>query len=167
MSFANDDMPLVSNILPVINRAGTIRRCIDSLLAQDYPNFEIIVQDAASTDGTLEILKSYGDKIQLFSEPDSGPEEGRCRAKKRAKGDIVSYCYSDEEFSRTLCLGLLLSLKKTQRQLWYMAMLIVQINLGEFMMWFDRRNGIINDISVLRLQAQCVVCFFTMSGVVL
>ncbi|MEK6755342.1 MAG: glycosyltransferase, partial [Bacteroidota bacterium] len=70
----NDRYPLVSILCPCKNREKTIRRCINSILVQDYPSIEIIVQDGASTDGTLEILQSYGQRIQLISEPDSGPE---------------------------------------------------------------------------------------------
>lgn len=51
--------PLVSVGLPVYNGASLIRRALDSLLAQDYPNFELIVSDNASTDGTWDILQEY------------------------------------------------------------------------------------------------------------
>ena len=49
--------PLISICIPARNEAGNIRRCVESLLAQTYPNFEIIVLDDRSTDGTGEILE--------------------------------------------------------------------------------------------------------------
>ena len=63
--------PLVSIICTSKNGVQTIRRCIDSVLAQDYPHVEFVVQDGASTDGTLDILREYGDRIKLAAEPDT------------------------------------------------------------------------------------------------
>ena len=93
----NGEYPLVSVLSFVKNAARSIRRSIESLLAQDYPNVEIIVQDGASTDGTLEILESYGDKINLVSEPDSSPLDGFSRALARITGEFFGSCLSDEE----------------------------------------------------------------------
>jgi len=93
----NKSYPLVSIFCMCKNRRNTIRRCIDSILAQDYPNIEIIVQDGASTDGTLEILQGYGDKIELVSEPDSSPDDASARAFARIKGEFFGSCLSDEE----------------------------------------------------------------------
>jgi len=89
--------PLASIFCFCKNRVRSIGKAIDSLLAQTYPNIEIIVQDGASTDGTLEVLQSYGDKIKLVSEPDSGPGEGFKRAFLRCSGDYIGSCLSDEE----------------------------------------------------------------------
>jgi len=96
-SQVNDNYPLVSILCLCKNRAHTIRRCIDSILAQDYPHVEIIVQDGASTDGTLEILRGYGEKIRLVSEPDSGPEDAFGRLLTRIRGEFFGSCLSDEE----------------------------------------------------------------------
>lgn len=89
--------PLVSVLCFCRNCVHTIQKCIDSIIAQDYPNLEIIVQDGASTDGTLEILREYCEKIKLVSEPDSGPEEGFIRTFSRITGDYFCFCLSDEE----------------------------------------------------------------------
>jgi len=90
--------PLVSILCVVKNGAKTIRRCIESVLAQDYPNLEFIVQDGASTDGTQKIFRDYQDqRIRLVSEPDSCGEEGFFRALRRATGDIIGFCLADEE----------------------------------------------------------------------
>jgi tetratricopeptide (TPR) repeat protein len=89
--------PLVSVFCFCKNNMKTIRRCIDSIVAQDYPNIEIIVQDGASTDGTLEILRTYGDKIKLVSEPDSSGAEALIRAMARITGEFYGSCLSDEE----------------------------------------------------------------------
>lgn len=90
-------LPLVSLFCFCRNAVHTIRRCIDSMLAQDYPYVEIIVQDGASTDGTLEILSSYGDRIHLVAEPDQGPGDAMFRCLRRVRGDIFGSCLADEQ----------------------------------------------------------------------
>ena len=89
--------PLVSVFMFVRNGAATIRRAIDSVLAQTYPNIEFIVQDGASTDGTLDILRSYGSRLQIVSEPDNGPSDGLWRALHRCTGEFIGSCQADEE----------------------------------------------------------------------
>ena len=90
-------LPLCSIVCTVKNRAALIRRCVDSVLAQDDPAVELVVQDGASSDGTLEILREYGDRIQLVSEPDAGAGDGLFRALRRARGEFWGSCLSDEQ----------------------------------------------------------------------
>lgn len=91
------EYPLVSIVCVCKDRASFLGRCIDSILAQDYPNLEVLVQDGASTDGSVELLRSYGDRIQLVSEPDSGPGEAFVRVLSRVNGELFASCLSDEE----------------------------------------------------------------------
>jgi glycosyltransferase involved in cell wall biosynthesis len=92
-----DVFPLVSVFMFVRNGAATIRRAIDSVLRQTYPNIEFVVQDGASTDGTLEILRGYGKSLKVVSEPDNGPSDGLLRALNRCSGDFIGSCLADEE----------------------------------------------------------------------
>jgi len=55
---------MISILIPTFNRAHVLRRCIDSALGQSFEDREIVVSDGGSTDGTLEILNSYRDKIK-------------------------------------------------------------------------------------------------------
>lgn len=92
--------PLVSVICFCRNRVSTIRRCIDSVLGQGYQNIEFVVQDGASTDGTLEVLREYADRdsrLKLVSAPDSGPAEAFWKVLHRCQGEIIATCLSDEE----------------------------------------------------------------------
>jgi GT2 family glycosyltransferase len=91
------DRPLVSIFMFVRNGGKSLRRAVDSVFAQTYPNVEFVVQDAVSTDGTLDLLRSYGDRIKVVSEPDSGPSEGLWRAMNRCTGEFVGSCLADEE----------------------------------------------------------------------
>jgi len=59
-------MPLISVIIPVYNGEAFIARAVDSALAQDFSDFEVIVVDDGSTDSTGLILSKYGDKIRLL-----------------------------------------------------------------------------------------------------
>lgn len=90
--------PRVSVFLFCRNRAGTIRRSVKSVLGQTYRDFEYIIQDGASTDGTLELLQEYDDpRIRLRSEQDGGAAEAFWLALRRCRGEYVCACLSDEE----------------------------------------------------------------------
>jgi predicted O-linked N-acetylglucosamine transferase (SPINDLY family)/glycosyltransferase involved in cell wall biosynthesis len=90
--------PLVSVYLFCRNSVSTVHRSIESVLNQTYQNIEFVIQDGASTDGTLEVIRGYADpRIKLISEPDSGPPEGFWRALNRCQGEIIASCLSDEE----------------------------------------------------------------------
>lgn len=88
----------VSVCIGAYNRKGTIRECVDSVLAQTWTDREVIVVDDASTDGTREILQSYGDAIRLIlRETNSGIcPITRNQAAAAARGDYVAFLDSDD-----------------------------------------------------------------------
>jgi glycosyltransferase involved in cell wall biosynthesis len=88
--------PLVSVIIPTRNRAHTLKRAIDSILADPYPAKEIVVADGASTDDTVALLKSYGDKVSWVSEPDNGEYDARNKCLKRCTGEYIRYMSDDD-----------------------------------------------------------------------
>lgn len=94
--------PLISVYMPTYNRAQMACRAIDSVLAQDYPNFELIVVDDASKDDTLAVLTArYGDDSRitiLRQEIGQGACAARNRAIAEAKGDFVTGLDDDDEF---------------------------------------------------------------------
>ena len=59
--------PKISIITVAFNSVSTIRDTIESILLQDYKNIEYIIIDAGSSDGTVEIIKSFGNKITYFN----------------------------------------------------------------------------------------------------
>ncbi|HEX3857602.1 MAG TPA: glycosyltransferase [Verrucomicrobiae bacterium] len=89
---------LVSVIIPSYNRAGTIERAVNSVLAQTWKSLEVIVVDSESTDGTLKILAAYGDRIQVIRQKKEGPGAARNAGIKAAKGEIISFLDSDDEW---------------------------------------------------------------------
>lgn len=78
--------PLISVCIGVFNRERYIRECLDSVFAQTCKNIEVIVVDDASTDKSVEILKSYGDAIKLVERPINS---GNCAA---ARNDAMRLC---------------------------------------------------------------------------
>jgi glycosyltransferase involved in cell wall biosynthesis len=69
--------PKISIVTISYNQAGFIAECIESVLAQDYHNFEYIIVDPGSTDGSREIIARYSDRISLIVlDPDNGPADG-------------------------------------------------------------------------------------------
>ena len=62
-------MPRISVIIPTYNRPQMTKRAIESVLAQTYTDYEIIVVDDASTDNTLEMLSTFGSRIRLLLQP--------------------------------------------------------------------------------------------------
>lgn len=87
----------VSIITVVWNNADTIKDAIESVLNQTYKNIEYIIVDGGSTDGTIEIIQSYGNKISKFiSEKDEGIYDAMNKGIKLATGDIVGILNSDD-----------------------------------------------------------------------
>jgi glycosyltransferase involved in cell wall biosynthesis len=91
-------LPKISVVVPSLNMAGFIGETIESIVGQDYPNIECIVTDGGSNDGTLDILKKYGDRISWISEKDSGQSEAINKGLKKATGDICAYLNADDVY---------------------------------------------------------------------
>jgi len=91
--------PQISVVIPVYNRELTIRRAIDSVLAQELHPDEIIVVDDGSTDPTPEILKSYDHKIQIVRQENKGVSAARNRGVETAAGKWIAFLDSDDEWT--------------------------------------------------------------------
>ena len=87
----------ITIITVVFNGAKHIRSAIQSVLSQDYDNIEYIVIDGGSTDGTVNIVKEYQDKISVFiSEPDEGIYDAMNKGIVLATGNVIGILNSDD-----------------------------------------------------------------------
>lgn len=91
-------MPRISIVMPTLNQQRYLRTAVDSILNQPC-EAEIIVIDGGSTDGTLDILKSYGDQIRYVSEPDHGQSDALNKGLRMASGEIVGWLNSDDVYT--------------------------------------------------------------------
>jgi glycosyltransferase involved in cell wall biosynthesis len=92
------NFPKISIVTPVLNQKDFIKRCIESIVHQNYPNIEYIVMDGGSTDGTLEIIKLYEDRISFWQcEPDSGMYDALNKGFRKATGDILGWLNGDDQ----------------------------------------------------------------------
>ncbi|WP_066382735.1 MULTISPECIES: glycosyltransferase [unclassified Anabaena] len=86
----------VSVIIPCFNAEKWLKEAINSCLEQTYSNLEIIVIDDGSTDNSLEIIKSYGDKIIWRSLPHQGGNYARNRGFELSQGEYIQYLDADD-----------------------------------------------------------------------
>lgn len=92
-------MERISVIVPAYNIAPYLSRSLDSLLAQTYPELEIVVVDDGSTDGTAEIMREYAaksDKIRLVFKENGGVTSARLRGVAEATGDWIAFMDGDD-----------------------------------------------------------------------
>ena len=91
-------MPKISVIVPTYNRARFVTKAIDSVLAQTYKDYEIIVVDDGSTDNTKQVLRPYMDRIHYIYQENTGVSTARNAGIRAAKGDWVAFLDSDDEW---------------------------------------------------------------------
>jgi len=90
----------ISVITAVYNAKDTLADALDSILAQQYPDVELIVIDGASNDGTLDVLENYRDRIGiLISEPDHGIYDALNKGIRHATGDVIGFLHADDLFA--------------------------------------------------------------------
>jgi cellulose synthase/poly-beta-1,6-N-acetylglucosamine synthase-like glycosyltransferase len=92
-------MPKVSVIIPTYNRCGIISNAIDSVLAQTFKDYELIVVDDGSEDDTRSVVMKYGsDKILYWYQENSGKSSARNNGIKKATGEYIAFLDSDDMF---------------------------------------------------------------------
>ena len=92
-----------SIIVPLYNCEKYIKDCLDSILAQTYKNFEVVVVNDGSTDESVEIVKSYADdRIKLFSQKNKGLFHARLAGLRQASNDICLYVDADDMIESNL-----------------------------------------------------------------
>jgi GT2 family glycosyltransferase len=93
---AQMERPLISIIMPVYNGERFIQEAIDSVFAQTEDDFELIVVDDGSTDATLAILETYGDRLTVLRQQNSGHAAARNAAAKISRGQWIAMIDADD-----------------------------------------------------------------------
>jgi glycosyltransferase involved in cell wall biosynthesis len=98
------NQPRISIVIVVRNAVKTIENTIKSIINQDYENFELIILDGVSTDGTLTIIEKYIKKISYFkSEKDNGIYDAMNKSIDHCTGDYIYFIGADDElFNKTV-----------------------------------------------------------------
>jgi glycosyltransferase involved in cell wall biosynthesis len=87
----------ISILTPTLNSENYILRAINSVIAQNYDDYEHIIADGGSTDHTIDIIKEYSN-IKYISEKDKGQSDAMNKAFKLSDGDVIVYLNADDEF---------------------------------------------------------------------
>jgi glycosyltransferase involved in cell wall biosynthesis len=91
-------MPRVSVVIPAYNAAGFIRRTIDSVLAQTYTDYELVVVDDGSTDDTAKVAQGYGAQVRYIHQPNAGDGPARSAGIAAARGEWIAFLDHDDEW---------------------------------------------------------------------
>ncbi len=89
-------MPLVSVIIPTYQRAAVLGEAIESVLAQTFTDYELIVVDDGSTDGTLQVVEKYKEKITFLHQPNRGVSAARNLGIQHSRGQLIAFLDSDD-----------------------------------------------------------------------
>lgn len=99
-------MAKISIIVPVYNTAKYLERCVDSIVAQTYADWELLLVDDGSTDRSGDICDRYAasdPRIQVFHKPNGGVSSARNLGLDHAKGEWITFVDSDDKVKNTLC----------------------------------------------------------------
>ncbi len=92
-------IPIISVIIPVYNAEKTIRECVDSILSQNYSNFELILVDDGSIDESANICDNYAEKdnrIRVFHKQNGGVSSARNLGLEKARGEWIAFVDADD-----------------------------------------------------------------------
>jgi glycosyltransferase involved in cell wall biosynthesis len=89
-------LPIVSLVTPSYQQAAYLGACVDSVLAQSYPAIDYCVVDGGSTDGSVEMLRGYGERVRWRSERDGGQAAALNAGFREATGEIFGFLNSDD-----------------------------------------------------------------------
>src|SRR5215210_6649119 len=90
--------PGITVVIPTYNRVDLLGEAIDSALAQDWPEFEVVVIDDGSTDETPQLLSAYGDRVRVIHQENAGESNARNAGVSAARHELVALLDSDNRW---------------------------------------------------------------------
>jgi len=105
---------MISIIIPVYNQSNKLSRCLDSILAQSYKDYELIIVNDGSTDNIESVIKKYENKFENFvfiNQKNNGSNPARNRGFKESKGEYVIFCDADLELKPEMLEAMLYTLE--------------------------------------------------------
>ena len=135
-----DRLPKISIVVPVLNMAKYIERTLDSIIKQRYPNFEVIIQDGLSTDGTVEVAqrlaRKYPQIIRFYSGRDKGQFDALYKGFRKATGEIYTFINGDDYYEKNAFFAVGKDFLKYPHTLWMVGRgRIVDEKGREFAKW--------------------------------
>src|SRR4051812_38498335 len=124
--------PEVSVVIPAFNEATYIDRLLQALSQQNFKDFEVIVSDAESKDGTKEVVDSFKKSlnIRFFEAPPKGPAFGRNQGAKHARGEWLLFLDADDDMDDLDFLDVLL--EQTKQKGWNTSTAKIKVKEGAF-----------------------------------
>src|SRR6266536_238218 len=92
--------PLVSIVISNYNCGRFVADAVESALQQSYPNKEVIVVDDGSTDDSLSVLRAFGDRIRILTQPNQGVSSARNAGIRQSRGELVAFLDADDLWHR-------------------------------------------------------------------
>lgn len=139
-----------SIIIPVYNAANYIRRCIESILNQEYTYFEVLLIDDGSTDDSFSVCCNYAQKDKRLipiSKKNGGPGSARNEGLKNISGDYVCFVDSDDEVSSKWLINYARCLEKNEIDICFQNFMI-QDKDGEYNIIYGNFDSMIKDINL-------------------
>ncbi len=90
--------PEIDVVIPTFNRREMLAAAIESVLGQTYPNFNCLVVDDGSTDGTAELVRGYGDRVVCLRQENRGPAAARNRGIQAGRAGLIAFLDSDDRW---------------------------------------------------------------------
>lgn len=121
--------PKISIVIPSYNKVKYIGKTLESIASQNYKNFEVIIQDGGSTDGTLKIIEKYSKKyprhIRYVSKKDNGQLDAINSGVQKANGDIITFINADDIYTPRTFESVSACYSENPNSLWFAGKSIV------------------------------------------
>lgn len=116
--------PKISVVIPSYNKINFIKRTLDSIVGQEYKNYEVIVQDGGSTDGSVEIIKKYAQSnrnILWESKKDKGQLDAINKGLRKASGDLLAFINADDVYFKNAFGDVVQAYNNNPESLWFVG----------------------------------------------